>query len=332
MLIEDQTLIELENLNFLGNDLHRPECVLTAADGTLHVTDWRGGVTTIARDGTVTTVLAKGDFQPKPNGIAILGDGGWLLTHLGDQDGGVFRLGADGELTPFLTTLDGDVLPPTNYVHIDNQGRVWITVSTRMRPRILACRPDCDDGFIVLVDETGARIVADGLGFTNECVVHPETGQLYVNETFGRRLTRFDVAPDGALHNKTTITEFGHGEFPDGLTFDADNGVWITSIVSNRVIRVSASGDREILLEDSDPDHVAWVEEAYLNKSLTRDHLDRIVSKKLRNVSSLAFGGPDLRTVYLGCLLGGEIATFRTTRPGLRPAHWDPVAPKVPGR
>lgn len=243
----------------------------------------------------------------------------------------MFRLDSDGRLTPYLTELGGDVLPPTNYVHIDGRGRVWITVSTRMRPRILACRPDCEDGFIVLVDESGARIVADGLGFTNECAVHPGTDRLYVNETFARRLTRFDIAPDGSLHSKTTIVEFGHGEFPDGLTFDADGGVWITSIVSNKVIRVSANGDRETIVEDCDPDHVARVEEAYLNKSLTRDHLDRIVSKKLRNISSLAFGGADLRTIYLGCLLGSEIATFRTPRQGLRPTHWDPVAPKGPG-
>jgi len=327
-LTEDRSLTNLADLTFLGHDLHRPECVLTAADGTLHVADWRGGVSTIAGDGTITTVLAKGPFRPKPNGIAILADGGWLITHLGDREGGVFRLYPDGTLTPYLTQLGGEELPPTNYVHVDGRGRVWITVSTRMRPRILACRPDRADGFVVLVDETGARIVADGLGFTNECVVHPETGQLFVNETFGRRLTRFDVAPDGTLHSKTTIAEFGYGEFPDGLTFDADRGVWITSIVSNRIVRVAASGDREIILEDSDPDHVDRVEDAYLAASLTRDHLDRIVSKQLRNISSLAFGGADLRTVYLGCLLGDRIATFRTPRQGLRPAHWDPVMPK----
>ena len=110
--------------------------------------------------GDMVTVLAKGDFQPKPNGIAILRDGGWLLTHLGDTDGGVFRLMPDGELTPFLTSVDGIDLPPTNYVHVDGQGRTWVTVSTRLQPRDLGYRADCSDGFIVLVDDAGARIVA----------------------------------------------------------------------------------------------------------------------------------------------------------------------------
>ncbi|MEZ5581800.1 MAG: SMP-30/gluconolactonase/LRE family protein [Candidatus Competibacteraceae bacterium] len=105
----------------------------------------------------------------------------------------------------------------------------------------------------MLLDDAGARVVADGLGYTNECVVHPNGKQLYVNETFTRRLTRFKIATDGSLHNKATITEFGAGTFPDGLTFDAEGGIWITSIVSNRVIRVEENGRQTVVLEDNDP-------------------------------------------------------------------------------
>lgn len=316
-------MLSLDQLNFIGTGLKRPECVLVASSGALHVADWRGGVSVIDKTGTTKSVLANGAFKPKPNGIAILKDKGWLLTHLGDEDGGVFFLNEAGDLSPFLVEIDGAPLPPTNYVHVDGQGRAWVTVSTRKMPRILGNRPDCDDGFIVLVDEKGARIVADGLGYTNECLIHPVTGHLYVNETFTRKLTRFEVAVDGSLSDKTTVTEFGYGEFPDGLTFDEDGGVWITSIISNKVIRVSADDSKEVILEDSDPDHLARVEEAYQNSELQREHLDRVVSKKLRNISSLAFGGEDMKTGYLGCLLGDEIATFQSPWAGLKPYHWD---------
>lgn len=321
-------MINLDHLKFVGKGLHRPECVLVGADGTLHVADWRGGVTVISKDGKQRTVLAKGEFRPKPNGLAILEDGGWLLTHLGDEDGGVYKLSQDGELSPFLLEINGDPLPPTNYVHVDRNGRTWITVSTRLNPRILGCQPDCCDGFIILVGENGARIVADELGFTNECLVHPETGHLYVNETFARRLSRYDVALNGDLSNKTTIAEFGFGEFPDGLTFDAEGGIWITSIVSNRIIRVAPNGKQELIMEDSDPDHLVWVEDAYQEGCLRREHLDKAVSRKLMNISSLAFGGEDLKTVYLGCLLGESIATFHSEIAGLRPYHWNSIESK----
>lgn len=318
-------MIDPERLGFVGIDLKRPECVLVDAAGALHVADWRGGITVIAPDGGQKTYLAHGPFKPKPNGIAILKEGGWLLTHLGDEDGGVYRLDPDGGLEPLLLEVDGAPLPPTNYVHVDATGRIWITVSTRLTPRIEACRPDCDDGFIALLDDSGARIVADGLGYTNECLVHPETGQLYFNETFARRLSRFDVGPDGALTNRTTVHEFGKGEYPDGLTFDTDGGIWVTSIVSNRVIRIAPDGSRRTILDDSVADHVDWVEAAYLAGKLERRHLDRAEGRRLRNISSLAFGGRDMKTVYLGCLQGDRIATFETEWSGLPPAHMIPA-------
>ena len=94
-------MIALDAIAFTGESLVRPECVLTMPDGSLHIADWRGGVTIIAADGHQYSVLAKGDFTPKPNGIAVYPQGGWLLTHLGDGDGGVFWLKTDGVLEPF---------------------------------------------------------------------------------------------------------------------------------------------------------------------------------------------------------------------------------------
>lgn len=316
-------MIALDQLLSVGAELARPECVLCTSDGVLHVADWRGGVTLIAPDGRQRTILARGKFKPRPNGIAILPDGGWLLAHLGESDGGVYRLAPDGTLSPELLEVDRAPLPPTNYVHIDGQRRVWVTVSTRRQPRNLGYRPDCDDGFVVLVDNAEARIVAEGLGYANECLIHPVTGRLYVNETFARRLTRFDVDGDGNLSNRTTMAEFGPGTFPDGLTFDSKGGIWITSIVSNRVIRVDAVGRQEILLEDIRPDDLAGVERAYLAGEMGRPHLDRSFGQRLKNISSAAFGGADLKTVHLGCLLGEDIATFRSHIAGLKPFHWN---------
>lgn len=316
----------LEDLTFVGRDLKRPECVLCTSDGSVFAADWEGGVTRIAPDGGQTRWLAEGEDWVRPNGVALRRDGNFLLTHLGDETGGVFRLDRDGTLRPVLTEVEGAPLPPTNYVLEDAQGRLWITVSTRLRPRILGCRADVADGFIVLLDDRGARIVADGLGYTNEVQFDAEGRYLYVNETFGRRLSRFRVAADGALSDYETVAEFGPGTFPDGLAFDAEGAIWIASIVSNRVIRVQPDGRQEVILEDSDAAHLDWVETAYAAGDLTRPHLDRIESRRLKNISSLAFGGPDLKTVYLGCLLGDSLARFRAPVAGRPPLHWEVAA------
>lgn len=317
--------IQLSDLRFTGSGLQRPECVLATAAGTLYTADWRGGVGVTRPDGASSVIVAaRGAPRPlRPNGIALRADGSFLLADLGETAGGVFWLTRDGSVQPFLESVDGLPLPPTNFVFEDNAGRVWITVSTRQVPRASAYRADVADGFIVLVDRRGARIVADALGYTNEAMLSPDGRWLYVNETFSRRLSRFHVDADGALSRRETVTTFGHGTYPDGLAFDAEGHVWISSIVSNRVLRVAPDGEVTTILEDADPAHVQWCENAYLAGAMGRPHLDRAAGSRLRNISSLAFGGADLRTAYLGCLMGDSIASFRSPVAGHPPFHWN---------
>jgi sugar lactone lactonase YvrE len=316
--------LSLHSLAFTGNGLVRPECVLATADGCLYSADWRGGVACVRADGSQSLYLGSlpGGRALRPNGVAVCHDGSFLLADLGDALGGVFALSRDGETRPFLEEVDGVPLPPSNYVALDAAGRTWITVSTRLTPRARGYRGDVADGFVVLVDARGARIAADGLGYTNEALVSPDGAWLYVNETFGRRLARFPLRSDGGLGAKDVVTTFGHGTYPDGLTFDAEGGVWITSIVSNRVIRVAPDGSQTLMLEDEDPAHTEWAEQAFLSGTMGRPHLDKAAGRVLRNISSLAFGGPDLRTAYLGCLLGDRIASFRSPIAGAPPVHW----------
>ena len=315
--------IAVDDLEFLGTGLKRPECVLCTKAGALFVSDWDGGVTRIGPDGGQRRLLAPASAGLRPNGIALSRDGSFLIAHLGEADGGVFRLCRDGALEPVLIEVAGETLPPTNFVMEDARGRLWITVSTPRNPRHLGYRRDLAEGFIVLVDQRGARVVAQDLGYTNEVQIDPSGQWLYVNETFGRRLSRFRIGASGGLSARQTVTEFGPGTFPDGLAFDREGAAWVVSIVSNRVIRVDREGRQEIVLEDSDAEHLGWVEAAYEAGTLGRAHLDRIASRRLRNVSSLAFGGPDLKTVYLGCLLGDSLASFRVPVAGWPLPHWE---------
>jgi sugar lactone lactonase YvrE len=317
-------VIPLDDIRFIGSALRRPECVLATRAGDLYAADWRGGVAHLRPDGSQALYASAlpGGRPLRPNGIALRRDGSFLLADLGEGAGGVYALERSGAVRPFLEVVDGTALPPTNFVGIDHAERVWITVSTRCQPRSLDYRADCGSGFIVLVDRRGARIVADGLGYTNEAAVDPSGRWLYANETFGRRLSRFPLAADASLGAKEVVAEFGAGTFPDGLAFDAEGGIWITSIVSNRLIRVGPDGAQTTMLEDADPEHLARCETAFRAGTMGRPHLDQVISRRLRNISSLAFGGPDLRTAFLGCLLGDAIATFGAPVAGFPPAHW----------
>ena len=317
--------ISLSDLSFCGEGLKRPECVLTHASGLRFVPDWTesGGVTVITPDGSPQRILSRDQrITLRPNGIALEPGGCFLLAHLGAEKGGLFRLSPDGAIEPLLTAIDGRTLPPSNFVLRQSDGRIWITVSTRKHPRSSAYRADVADGFIVVLENNEARVVADDLGYTNECLVSPDGGTLYVNETFARRTSAFDIRADATLGARRSVASYGEGCFPDGLAMDSEGALWVTSIVSNRVIRVAACGEQEIVLEDNDPTHLEWVERAYRAGEMGRPHLDTIKSRKLANISNLAFGGDDLSTAYLGCLLGCRIASFRSPVPGLAPPHW----------
>ena len=308
----------------LGQGMQRPECVLATASGSLYCADWRGGVAHLRPDGSQALYLGqRADGEAlRPNGMALLDDGSFLLAQLGADDGGVYRMWRDGRVEPWLLAVDGHALPPTNFVLRDGQGRTWVTVSTRRRPRAQAYRRDGGDGFIVCVDERGARIVADGLGYANEVALHPNGQWLYVNETFARRLSCFAVRADGSLGERQLITRFGPGTFPDGLAFDEEAHLWVVSIVSNRVIRVAPDGTQTLWLEDADADHLAWVEAAYAADTMDRPHLDQIKSRALRNLSSIAFAGADRRSAVFGCLLGESLPTLRLPVAGVAPTHW----------
>lgn len=322
----------LAALSWCGQGLVRPECVLATASGDLYTADWRGGVAHLPPTGAARLYaghLPDGG-EPRPNGIALLDDGSFLFAHLGAERGGVFRLWRDGRLEPWLTSIGGQPLPPTNFVLVDAAGRVWITVSTRRTPRSLGYRRDGGDGFIAcapLARPEQARIVADGLGYTNEVALHPSGCWIYANETFARRTSRFELAADGSLGPRETVAEFGPGTFPDGLAFDEEASAWIVSIVSNRLIRIAPDGTQRLWLEDADAAHLAAVEQAYEAGTMGRPDLDQLPSPVLRNISSLVFAGPERRQGVLGCLLGDRLATLPMPAPGVAPVHWHVSAP-----
>lgn len=320
--IEDFSLT-VDDLTFIAPGLKRPECVLATSSGDIFVADGRGGIATVRPGGGVELVLAKNPPEGfLPNGIALMRDRGFLIADIGPE-GGIWHMGRDGTLTPRLREVDGRRLPATNFVYMDEADRVWITVSTWHVRREEITRKGHADGFVVLMDRRGARIVADRIGYTNEAKVDPSGRWLYVNETIGRRLTRFPIRPDSSLGKRETVTEFTDpATYPDGLTFDAEGGVWVTCVSRNCLIRVQTdNGAQQLILEDADPEHVRRMEANY--QAGERAGIgDPGKGRTIPNPSSLAFGGADLRTAYLGTVYGTTIACFRSPVAGAPPPYW----------
>lgn len=319
--------LSINDVTFVGSELVRPECVLATKAGNLYVSDFRGGVTKISPDGHTQFMGGEdvaGLGKLKPNGICMLADGSFLVAHLGDDSGGIYRVYRDNKIEPFLTEIEERALPPTNFIMLDHQERLWITVSTRKYPRAKGYNRDVADGFIALVDADGARIVADNIGYTNEVYVTPDGKTLYANATFARQTLAFDIDEQNNLCNRRIVAQYEKGIYPDGLTMDENGDLWITSIVSNSILKVNPKTSQvDLVVQDVEQSHVDWVEDAFIRGEMNSSHLGTAKSRVFKNISSLAFGGLNRRTLYLGCLLGESVAVLNGTVTGLAPAHWN---------
>lgn len=304
----------------IGSGLNRPECVLAARDESLYTSDWTLGIARIAPDGTTGSaveadLIAQGF---RPNGIALTADGDFLFANMG-KAGGVWRVGRRGEARPFATELAGRPIPRTNFVLVDGD-RSWITISslTRKHEHFTA---EENTGQILLVKNGNVTVAADGLNWTNELRISPDGKHLFVNETFACRTTRYDVAADGVLTNPVRLT-FPQDTYPDGMAFDAEGALWIACVISNRLIRVAPDLTWTVLFEDVDRSELDTIASAYAKGCLTWDQISQSRGSYVSNLSSIAFGGPDLKTLYLGGLGISAVQVLRSAVAGMPMEHW----------
>jgi sugar lactone lactonase YvrE len=98
-------------------------------------------------------------------------------------------------------------------------------------------------GILALVAPDGsARQVADGVAFPNGIVVTPDNSTLILAESYGNRLTAFDITADGGLSNRRVWAELGDG-VPDGICLDAEGAVWYGDVPNERCVRVREGGE-----------------------------------------------------------------------------------------
>lgn len=324
-------------LSFVGKDLQRPECILAERDGTLWTADARGGVMRIAASGEQTLICQQADSHfdlgtaaetslisgTLPNGLAFAQNGDILISNFGTDRLEIMDR-SNGQTHVLHDQIDGQPMGKVNFVLRDRQGRIWITVSTRINPWTHAITPHIADGYIALADENGIRIVADGFRFTNEIRFDANEEWLYVAETTGKCVTRLRVAPDGSLHDRETYgpSSLGAGVI-DGISFDAYGNLWATMIFADRLVAITPKGDLLEIAEFGDSKATSNFEHAFhSNAPVPFDILSACGGEIAPWLASTTFGGPDLQTIYLGSLRGTTLPCFRSPVAGLPMVHW----------
>lgn len=324
-------------IHYVGHDLQRPECILAEKDGSLWSADARGGVMHIASDGSQKLIVQQADAHfdvavdaaaslltgTLPNGLAFAQNGDILISNFGTDRLEVMK--RSGQTRVLADTLDGKALGKVNFVLRDSKGRIWVTVSTSVNPWSDAITPGLADGYVCLFDERGMRVVADGFHFTNEIRLDAKEEWLYVAETTGKRVSRLLVQPDGSLTDREVYgpSSLGDGVI-DGICFDAYGNLWATMIFADRLVAITPEGDMVELLNDGDPAATARFETEFASdKPVSFDTLMACGGPICPWLASVTFGGPDLRTVYLGGLRANRIPVFTAPVAGLPMVHWN---------
>jgi len=168
-------------------------------------------------------------------GLGFLPDGRLLIVS--GMDGRLLRRDPDGSLQPYadLTVLSDK---PWNDLVVDGRGNAYVGNIGFDFPA-----GEFAPGSLALVTPDGAaRQVADGLAFPNGLAVTPDNRTLIVAESYGNKLTAFDIAADGSLSNRRTWADLGDG-VPDGICPDADGAVWYADVPNQRGVRVRQGGE-----------------------------------------------------------------------------------------
>ena len=329
--------IDVEKLKYVGEGLQRPECILAEKDGTLWSADSRGGVVRLRHDGTQEIVTQKisGHFAGAasdgaryltgtlPNGLAFAANGDILISNFGTDRLEVMT--RTGESRVLADSIDGEAIGKVNFVLRDSKGRIWITVSTRIKNWMHALRTDLPDGYIARYEDGKFRIVADGFHFTNEIRMDAKEEYMYVVETTGGCVSRLRVQEDGSLSDREVFgpRSLGKGAWPDGIAFDSVGNLWGTCVYSDKLFVLTPQGDQITLLDEGDPAKVDALEKQFFAGAVTEDVLFATGRGVAPWMASVTFGGPDLQTAYIGSLRGQRIPYFRAPAPGLPMVHWN---------
>ena len=171
-----------------------------------------------------------------PSGLGWLPDGRLLVVSMRDRR--LLRLDPAGLVE--VADLSALTPHPCNDMVVDGEGRAYVgNFGFDLRG---GAKPETTSLALVTPDGE-VRVVADELAFPNGTVITPDGGTLIVGESFGGRLTAFDVASDGSLSNRRVWAKLAEGVVPDGICLDAEGAIWVASPTTSEVVRVREGGE-----------------------------------------------------------------------------------------
>jgi sugar lactone lactonase YvrE len=211
---------------------------------------------------------------PQEVGFIVAASGGRFICGL---QSGLHLFAPETGSFRLLMPVDSD--RPGNRLndgHVDAAGRLWFGTmdNAEVSPT----------GALYRFDGAGLHRADDGYVITNGPATSPDGRTLYHIDTLERVIFAFDLAADGSLSARRVFARVAEKDgHPDGPVVDATGCVWVGLFGGWGVNRYSPTGE-------------------LLSK----------LSLPVANCTKAAFGGADLRTLYITSAWKGLTAEQRT--------------------
>ena len=297
--------------------IDRPEDVVVGRDGRIFASDHQSSVAEIFADGSFKRMGPQGGA---PNGINMDADGRVIISNFGiyDQEPGPLERfdPVSGTHETLVAEIDGKTLSSCNYPIVAKDGTIWCTHST-WAPTWPEALDGRTDGFVFAYLPDGTvKVAATGLKFANGCCLDADETHLYVNQTSGANVLRFEITGHGELgaaeeygpelgplltgevdpDNPAPPEVMQHLGYTDGNGFDVEGNLWVTLPAANKIVAITPS--REAITVIHDP-----------------------AGGIINHPTNVTWGGDDMMDLYVGSIRADYVLKARSPVPGLKLIH-----------
>jgi gluconolactonase len=220
--------------------LDHPECVAVARDGTLYAGGERGQVYRISADGKRVEEIA--NTEGFCLGLTLDRDENIYVCDMGRH--ALMRVSQKGEVSVVADRVGDVKIQTPNFSVFDSQGNLYFSDSGQWKQ---------GNGVVWRFSNQGkAELFAGGpFHFANGIALDAQEKYLYVVESNRDRVVRIAINTDGSAGGVEIFAE-GLARIPDGVAFDANGNLYVTTYASNCIYRVSTERKVELLCKDEE--------------------------------------------------------------------------------
>lgn len=273
-----KNIISLTNL---GHFLDHPEGVAWGPDGKVYAGGESGQLYRIDINNNTYDEFAtvKGGFV-----LGMAHDSKGNVYACDEMLGCVNKITPSGEVSVYSSGNDEQKIRLSNYPVFDDEGNLYVSDSGDFGEK---------NGFIWRIAPGGASKIWDesANGFTNGMCLSADGRSLYVVESSPPLISKVEINDDGTAGQRSIVVELPR-QVPDGVALDVEGNLYIGMFNPSMIYKYTTDNELIILYDD-------WQQ---LN---------------LLAPTNLAFGGPDMKTMFISSLCGWSIHASEIDIPGL---------------